>query len=119
MQDNIHYPVVINWDTTYLKNNGNFEFLNDKKIEELKENKKLLNNRYLNVEYTGMGWMLIKKDVIEQLKYPWFYHELYEVDNFIEMLSEDVSFCKNLKKAGFDIYVDLDIRVGHYKNFII
>ena len=119
MQDNIHYPVVINWDTTYLKNNGNFEFLNDKKIEELKSNNKLLNNRYLNVEYTGMGWMLIKKDVIEQLKYPWFYHELYEVDNFVEMLSEDVSFCKNLKKAGFDIYVDLDIRVGHYKNFII
>jgi len=35
------------------------------------------------------------------------------------MFSEDVSFCKNLKKAGFDIYVDLDIRVGHYKSFII
>ena len=90
-----------------------------KEIKSNKDQKVLLNNRYLNVEYTGMGWMLMKKDVIEQLKYPWFYHELYKNDNFVEMLSEDVSFCRNLKKAGFDIYVDLDVRVGHYKSFII
>ena len=52
-----------------------------------------------------MGWMLIKKDVIEQLKYAWFYHNLYEKDDYIEMFSNDVSFCKNLKKTGFDIYI--------------
>ncbi len=119
MENTINYPTVINWDTKYLMKNGNFEFLDDNKIKELKDSKKLLNNRYLNVEYTGMGWMLIKKDVIEQLKYPWFYHDLYEINDFVEMFSEDVSFCKNLKKAGFDIYVDLDVRVGHYKSFII
>lgn len=119
MENTINYPTVIKWDTDYLKKNGKFEFLDDEKIKQLKEENKLLNNRYLNVEYTGMGWMLIKKDVIEQLKYPWFYHDLYQVDDFVEMFSEDVSFCKNLKKAGFDIYVDLDIRVGHYKSFII
>ena len=119
MENTINYPTVINWDTKYLMENGNFEFLDDNKIKELKDSKKLLNNRYLNVEYTGMGWMLIKKDVIEQLKYPWFYHDLYEINDFVEMFSEDVSFCKNLKKAGFDIYVDLDVRVGHYKSFII
>ena len=75
-------------------------------MKELKNNNRLLiNNRYLNVKYNGMGWMLIKKDVIEQLKYAWFYHNLYEKDDYIEMFSNDVSFCKNLKKTGFDIYI--------------
>ena len=119
MTDTIHYPVVEKWDNEYLKKNGTFEFLNDDKIKEIKESGKLLQNKYLNVEYNGMGFMLMKKDIIEQLKYPWFYHEVYKNEDFVEMFSEDVSFCRNLKKAGFDIYVDLDVRVGHYKSFII
>ena len=119
MEDTINYSTIIKRDNDYLLKNGNFEYLNDLKIQDLKENNEVINKKYLNVEYNGMGWMLIKKNVIEELKYPWFYHEVYEKNNYIEMYSEDVSFCRNLKKAGIDIYIDLDVRVGHYKELII
>lgn len=119
MHNNVNYPVVVNYNDNYFKENGSFEFLTDDKLKYYKDNKKLINNRYLEVEYSGMGWLLIKKDVIEQIKYPWFYHELYKNNNCVEMFSEDVSFCKNLKKAGFKINLDTTIRVGHLKNFII
>jgi|TARA_B110000259_G_C14003277_1_gene397057 choline kinase len=119
MEDTIHYPIIEKYDIDYFKQNGKLNFLNDNGITEIKEAGKLLKKKYLNVEYNGMGFMLIKKNVIEQLKYPWFYHEVYKNENIVEMFGEDVSFCRNLKKAGFDIYVDLDVRVGRYKSFII
>ena len=61
MHNNVNYPVVVNYDDNYFKDNGSFEFLTDDKLKYYKDNKKLINNRYLEVEYSGMGWLLIKK----------------------------------------------------------
>ena len=33
--------------------------------------------------------------------------------------SEDISFCKNLKDAGFDVIVNTTLRVGHEKTLVI
>jgi hypothetical protein len=63
--------------------------------------------------------MLIKKGVIEKIQYPWFESERLEHKQYIDICSEDVSFCKKILKAGFEIYLDTTIRVGHLKTHII
>ena len=46
-----------------------------------------------------MGFMLIKKNIIEQLEYPWFYANMFDFGNNVkEFTSEDVSFCMSLTK---------------------
>jgi len=54
-----------------------------------------------------------------KLKYPYFSYPLIEIDGLRETCSEDVSFCKNLTDAGFEITVNTTLRVGHEKTLVI
>ncbi len=96
----------------YDKNNL-YRFFNDKEIELKKE-------PYV-IDWVGMGWFLIKAGVMEKIKYPWFAPVTVRVFKSIEgehgydSLSEDLSFQLALKKAGFDIWIDPTIRLGHEK----
>ena len=120
MQNMTHFAVVKTWDTEYFKEKGTFPFLS---VEEFKKYKEDKEPRYMEVDYAGMGWMLIKKGVIESIKYPWFYRPAYKMDKdgvtLMDMLSEDVSFCKNLQEAGYQIMLDTNIIVGHEKSVVL
>ena len=74
-------------------------------------------------DYTGFGWTLIKKGVFEhpEMKYPWFAPQMqvFESGEVQDMCGEDVSFCLDAIKAGFEIWVDPKCRVGHEKTRII
>ena len=112
MSDNIHYATVENWDKDYYRKNGNFEFLND----NLLENKPSI----FPVEYTGFGWVLIKKGVLESMEYPWF-RPIWEDygNNIVEFCSEDVGFCQTAITKGYKIYVNKNIVIGHEKSWIL
>ena len=75
------------------------------------------------VDYTGFGWVLIKKGVFEHpdMKYPWFAPQMQVFDSgeVQDMCGEDVSFCLDAKKCGFEIWCHPQIRVGHEKTRII
>jgi hypothetical protein len=73
------------------------------------------------VDYTGFGWVLIKKGVFENLEYPWFAPKMqvFESGAVQDMCGEDVSFCLDAKEAGFEIWCDPRIRVGHEKTRVI
>ena len=79
----------------------------------------------ISVDYIGMGFVLIKRGVIEKLKYPWFRSEIstlyVEEENISikELNSEDSQFCFDLKLNGFDIWIDPTVRVGHEKTTIL
>jgi hypothetical protein len=122
MHDAQHYACITDWDTNYFRENGTFKFITPKEVDDFKNN---TGQNFMEVVYNGMGFFACRKGVIEQLKYPYFYRPLEEIkdDNgnviMKDMCSEDVAFCKNLKDAGFIVYVNTNIRVGHEKNFII
>ena len=87
-------------------------------MEEYKEHK------YLKVAYCGMGFMALTKNAIDSLSYPYFHTDLQEFKGtdgklIREMCSEDVSFCRNLTKEGFEINILPKLRVGHEKGLII
>ena len=73
------------------------------------------------VDYTGFGWVLIKKGVFESLEYPWFAPKMqqFESGEVQDMCGEDVSFCLDAKEQGYEIWCDPLIRVGHEKTRII
>ena len=115
MEDLKHYACVKKWDVEHYITHGSFEFM--KSDEEIKD-------KYISVAYNGMGFFACRKGVIEKLKYPYFSYPLVEMEGkdgvmLNETCSEDVSFCKNLTDAGFEIIVNTSLRVGHEKTIVI
>jgi hypothetical protein len=116
MEDLQNVAAVQDWNEEYFAKTGSFKFLKPDDLVAAPE--------YLEVAYAGMGWMLIKKDVVESIKYPWFWSGLQTVGrtegpSLVDMNSEDVAFCKALKAAGHPVYLDTKLRVGHQKMLII
>ena len=111
MNGGSHYAIVEQFNNDYFLQNGSFQFLSREDLNEKTDTFK--------VEYCGMGFMLIKKNIIEQLEYPWFYANKFVFNDTIEeFTSEDVSFCMSLNKKGFNIVINPKIRVGHEKSIV-
>ena len=101
--------------------------------DDFKENGGVMNHEMVDgivkrrkpftVDYSGFGWLLIKKGVFEhkEMSYPWFAPQMQVFDSgeVQDMCGEDVSFCLDAIKAGFEIWIDPQCRVGHEKTRII
>jgi len=122
MEDLQHFATVKEWDEDFFAKNGTFKFM---KPEDLVRVDGVDSSPYLPVAYTGMGWMMIRKGVVESIKYPWFYSDMQRINSadspgpLVDMNSEDVSFCRALQAAGHTIHVDTKMRVGHQKLMLI
>lgn len=122
MQDTVNYACVQKWDEQFFRDNKTFQFLKTEDIEKYKTD---TGDKFMKVVYNGMGFFACKRGVIEKLKYPYFHRELQTIRDengkviMIDMCSEDVAFCKNLTDAGFNIYINCDLRVGHEKPYVV
>ena len=142
MANNKQFAVVREWNKTYFAENGTFQFLEPKdvdaqvktfvealeerkKAEEKKEEPKPLPEpEFMKVSYAGMGFFACRKEVLDELTYPFFNRELQKMrgkdgTELVDMCSEDVAFCKNIEDAGFDIMLDTRLRVGHEKSVLL
>lgn len=111
MKGGKYFATVKKWDEEYFKEHGTFQFLIEKDIENHKE--------LMEVDYTGFGFILIKRHVHEALEYPWFRPLWHEVGQCKDFSSEDTAICRLMQDAGFKIYIDPKIRVGHLKEVIL
>lgn len=122
-----NFACVKNWDTEFFKKNGTFQFLNPREVEEYRNTTGL---KFLEVAYNGMGFMCVRRDALEAIKYPYFFRALEDIrpaegsegseaQVIRDMCSEDVAFCKNLAEAGFPVQVNLGLVVGHEKPIVI
>lgn len=59
----------------------------------------------LPVDGFGMACCLIRREVFEKVKPPYFFPQ--------PMIGEDLSFCLRLKEAGIPLYVDTTLQFGH------
>ncbi len=121
MSDLEHFAVVKTWDHSYFAKNGTFEFLTQDAVNTWKSETGL---KYMPINYTGMGFFACRKEVLDKMTYPYFNGDLKEVigdDGVImrDISSEDVNFCQNISKAGYEIVVNVDLRVGHLKPLVI
>ena len=108
---------VAHWlDEDDFRNNGGV--MNHEMVEGITKRKKPF-----TVDYTGFGWVMIQKGVFENetMKYPWFAPkmQIFESGAVQDMCGEDVSFCLDAIEAGYEIWCDPRIRVGHEKTRVI
>ena len=108
---------VAHWmDEDDFRSNGGV--MNHETLETISKRKKPF-----TVDYAGFGWLLIKHGVFEneKIKYPWFAPKMqvFESGEVQDMCGEDVSFCLDAIEAGYEIWCDPNIRVGHEKSRII
>ena len=105
------FSAVRSWNDDIFAKTGSFKYLRPDDIVGAPQ--------YIPVDYAGMGWMMIRKGVIEDLKYPWFWSPLQSIGDLVDMNAEDVSLCRAMNTAGHQVYIDSKIRVGHQKAVII
>lgn len=70
-------------------------------------------NKPFKIFAAGTGFMLIKTSVFEKLEEPWFYFASLG-DQY---MGEDIYFCKKAGDAGFDVWVDPTIEIGHIGDY--
>lgn len=61
---------------------------------------------------TGIGCMLVRRDVFVAIGKPWFKRTFAE-DGLTISKSDDVWFCEQARKAGYKVYVDTTLESGH------
>jgi len=66
------------------------------------------NNGVVEVDATGLAFLLVDNEVFEKMPRPWF-----ESSQF----SEDITFCRKAKELGYSIWVDTDLKIGHLTQF--
>jgi hypothetical protein len=78
-------------------------------------------------ESAGLGFVACSFEALTKLSFPWFdvsYLSLGDINTgYVKdadaFMSEDRYFFKQLKNAGYDLYIDPSIRVGHQKNLVL
>lgn len=69
------------------------------------------------VDWCGAGFLLVKREVFEQLKCPWFCHPLSTFEHggvsYSIESGEDQGFCIKAARAGYEILLDSDCVVSH------
>lgn len=71
---------------------------------------------HVKVDATGAAFLLIARNVFEQIT---LRPQLGEWFAMRARFSEDVSFCQRVKEAGFPIFVDTTVQVGHVAEVIV
>ena len=106
------YTAVLGLNSKYYEKHGKPKTLTP---EDLRHK-----NKILKVDYTGMGFMLVRRGVFESIDYPWFQPmRLQGSSGFIGFTGEDASFCLRAKEKGFDTYIDPTLVIGHEKSVIL
>jgi len=78
-----------------------------------------LANPLLEVDWLGLGFALVRTEVFAKIEYPWFNSELIVIDDLRDTTSEDVGWCRKVKRAGYKILLDPSVKVGHQKTVAI
>jgi len=122
MANGQNLAVVKDWDISYFRQHGRFQFLTPADIETWKTENP--DKRFMEVNYCGMGFFACRRGVLESLTYPYFDAPLQTIPmpdgtHLIDMCSEDVAFAKNLQAKGYKINMHVGLRVGHEKSVIL
>jgi len=67
----------------------------------------------VRVDALGTNEVCIHRSVFEQLPYPWFFRDYSVQTEDGTGLSEDLVFCRALRKAGIEIWLDTGITNDH------
>lgn len=80
---------------------GKYELVPDEEVEI---------GGLVEVDATGTGCIMYKTEVFLKIDAPWFE---FSIGKDGKPIGEDIGFCIKLKEAGYKIFVDTSIHIGH------
>ena len=105
------YLKQVNYDSTSSETYACTTLDGKSLTEEIRKNNK---ERLIEVTGNGMGFMLTKSSVFNDLDSP------FSSPNPVNGFSEDIYFqVKALKEKSIKSYIDLDMLIGHEKTFVL
>ena len=93
-----HYPVLFRVEKGYDHMQG-LEYYIPHKIENYPK------NTLVECDGVGFGAALIKTSIFKSIPKPWFMSTTGH--------GEDLLFCKKAREAGFKVYMDTSVKLGH------
>lgn len=106
-----HYSAALHLTRRPLPHSAKGGYLTKKSLEG--------HTKPIPVDFSGMGFMLIRRGVVEALDYPWFVQMRSDQPGVLDTSGEDVSFCLRARDAGFPTYIHPQVVVGHEKLVVI
>jgi hypothetical protein len=95
-------------------------FFFDNKKDEERKLEFLKKTEPFKVFSFGMAFVCMKQGIIESIDRPWFeFGAMVKTTEsgkeYRELVGEDLMFCMKMNDAGFELYVDPNVRIGHMK----
>ena len=115
-EDATNFFAVKELDNDYFKENASYKYITQ---DDLDNWKKEMDTKYIPVDFVGLSFLGVKSEVFDKLKYPYFDGDNIVIDKYNIVPSEDYNLCKNIKKAGYNIMLNTEIRLGIETTLII
>lgn len=87
------------------------------------EKKIIISKQTVEVDWVGMGFVAMKRNILDKIEYPWFDMKVIDLPkpekrdgNLVitkEILSEDISFWTKVKELGYKLWLDTSVTVKH------
>ena len=104
--------MIADWDEDNFQKNGKMNFWTQNKIRTLR--------KPFEVDYCGFGFTKVSTDILKELEYPYFRQRVVEIGKYTENVSEDATFCLDVKdKLGIKPTILPQLRINHLKEILI
>jgi hypothetical protein len=95
-------------------------FFFDNEKDEARKLEFLKKTKPFKVSHFGMAFVCMKQGILETIERPWFeFGAMIKTTEsgkeYRELIGEDLMFCMKMNDAGFQLYVDPNVRIGHMK----
>lgn len=111
------------WPFNYLvydfdKDNGRYTAVELTDAESFPYLKEQYRHKLLEADAAGMGCSLVRRDVFDNIKKPWFDTPIRK--DMTGMLGEDLFFSRRLREAGYRVFIDTSVICEHAtKNIMV
>jgi hypothetical protein len=104
--------MIADWNESKFKKDGQMKFWHSDDIVKQK--------KPFEVDYCGFGFTKVSTDILKEMEYPYFRQRVVEIGKYKENVSEDATFCLDVKdKLGIKPIILPELRIRHLKELYI
>ena len=104
--------MIADWNENNFKKTGTMKFWHSDDIVKQKNP--------FEVDYCGFGFTKVSTDILKEMEYPYFRQRVVEIGKYKENVSEDATFCLDVKdKLGIRPTILPQLNIRHLKELYV